>query len=162
MFAIHWSHAVHHDGSPCYVTAKEPISLGAIVTLRVRIGADAPVERVFLRTNPDGEQRMTSMRLIASDAVSCWWEAGLQVEMVRNNYRFLLLTSEGNWWLTAAGMVRYTPTDATDYRILAHYHAPTWVHDSVFYQIFPDRFADGDPFNNVRDNEYLCYVQYLI
>ncbi len=64
--------------------------------------------------------------------------------------------------LTAAGMVRYTPTDATDYRILAHYHAPTWVHDSVFYQIFPDRFADGDLFNNVREHEYLCYGKPVI
>ena len=25
---------------------------------------------------------------------------------------------------------------------------PYWVQDAVFYQIFPDRFADGDPFNN--------------
>lgn len=26
--------------------------------------------------------------------------------------------------------------------------APDWVSDAVFYQIFPDRFADGDPTNN--------------
>ena len=25
---------------------------------------------------------------------------------------------------------------------------PYWVQDAIFYQIFPDRFADGDPFNN--------------
>lgn len=25
---------------------------------------------------------------------------------------------------------------------------PAWVHDSVFYQIFPDRFANGDPSND--------------
>jgi cyclomaltodextrinase len=25
---------------------------------------------------------------------------------------------------------------------------PDWVRDAVFYQIFPDRFADGDPTNN--------------
>jgi glycosidase len=25
---------------------------------------------------------------------------------------------------------------------------PYWVQDSIFYQIFPDRFADGDPTNN--------------
>jgi hypothetical protein len=25
---------------------------------------------------------------------------------------------------------------------------PYWVQDAIFYQIFPDRFADGDPSNN--------------
>ena len=53
--------------------------------------------------------------------------------------------------------MRYTPTDAIDFNILANNQAPDWVHDTVFYQIFPDRFADGDPSNNVRDGEYLRY-----
>lgn len=25
---------------------------------------------------------------------------------------------------------------------------PGWVQDAIFYEIFPDRFADGDPYNN--------------
>jgi len=36
-------------------------------------------------------------------------------------------------------------TDTDDFRLLAGYEAPIWVRNSVFYQIFPDRFADGDP-----------------
>ncbi len=28
---------------------------------------------------------------------------------------------------------------------------PDWAHDAVFYQIFPDRFADGDPTNDGPD-----------
>jgi cyclomaltodextrinase / maltogenic alpha-amylase / neopullulanase len=31
---------------------------------------------------------------------------------------------------------------------LPDYSAPEWVHDVVFYQIFPDRFANGDPTND--------------
>ncbi len=157
MTELHWSQSVHHDGSSCYVVANENISLGSRVKLRVRTGLDAPVESIFVRTNPDGEQRLAPLRLIAKDAVTCWWEGDIQIGMLRNNYRFFLLTNEGNWWLNAAGMMRYTPTDAMDFRILAHYHPPTWVRDSVFYQIFPERFADGDPSNNVRDYEYECY-----
>jgi alpha-glucosidase len=44
----------------------------------------------------------------------------------------------------------------------ADYQAPSWVQDAVFYQIFPDRFADGDPANNVRSGEYLCYGRPVI
>lgn len=156
MSELQWTHSVHHDGSPCYTPTDETISLGSIIKLRVRTGLDAPVKSIFVRTNPDGEQHMAPLRLIARDPASCWWEGDIQITMVRNNYRFFLMTAEGNWWLNAFGMTRYTPTDAMDFRILAHYHAPTWVHDTVFYQIFPDRFADGDPSNNVRDNEYTC------
>ncbi|HYK83850.1 MAG TPA: maltodextrin glucosidase [Ktedonobacteraceae bacterium] len=157
MIDLHWSHSVHHDGSPCYVIAQGTLSFGSTVKLRIRTGLDAPVEGIFVRTNPDGEQHMTPLQLIEKGPAACWWEGEIQLRMVRNNYRFLLLTTEGHWWLTAAGIIRYTPTDATDFRLLAHYHAPSWVQDAVFYQIFPERFADGDPSNNVRTGEYTCY-----
>lgn len=29
-----------------------------------------------------------------------------------------------------------------------YFETPEWVQDAVFYQIFPERFADGDPTNN--------------
>ena len=157
MSDLHWTHSIHHDGSSSYVVASETISFGSTVKLRVRTGLDAPVEGIFVRTNPDGEQHMAPLQLIAKGPAACWWEGDIHIRMVRNNYRFLLLTAEGHWWLTAAGVIRYTPTDATDFRLLAHYHTPSWGRDSVFYQIFPDRFADGDPSNNVRNDEYSCY-----
>src|SRR5207245_366156 len=31
------------------------------------------------------------------------------------------------------------------------FEAPDWVRDAVFYQIFPDRFANGDPANDPSD-----------
>lgn len=152
-----WLQGIHHDGSSCYVLAPEPLSLGSTIRLRVRTGPDAPVESIFARTNPDGEQHLSPLRLIALDAAARWWEGEVQVRMLRNTYRFLLKTAGGHWWLNAAGITRYTPTDAADFRVLAHYQAPAWVRDSVFYQIFPERFADGDPSNNVRTGEYECY-----
>jgi alpha-glucosidase len=74
--------------------------------------------------------------------------------MLRTGYRFLLASDAGNLWYNAAGVVGHYPTDANDFKLLAEARAPAWVRDAVFYQIFPDRFADGDPSNNVRDGEY--------
>jgi alpha-glucosidase len=156
MFNPHWTAGVHHDGSPRYVVADRFVP-GAPVTLRLRTGLEAAIERIFVCTSPDGEQHMEPMRRAGTDAACQWWEGDLRLSGLRNMYRFYLLTAEGGWWLTAVGMLRYTPTDANDFNILAHYRAPGWVHDAVFYQIFPDRFADGDPSNNVRSGEYLCY-----
>ncbi len=156
MLNLHWTAGVHHDGSPRYVVAGR-FDPGAAVTLRLRTGLEAPIERIFVCTSPDGEQHMEPMRRTGNDAACQWWEADLRLSGLHNRYRFYLLTAEDAWWLTAAGVVRHTPTDANDFNILANYQAPDWVHDSVFYQIFPERFADGDPSNNVRSGEYLRY-----
>jgi alpha-glucosidase len=152
-----WTEHVYHDGSPRYVLKSEP-DLGDTVVFRIRTGLDTTIERIFLRTSPDGEQSMTEMHKAEVDAISQWWETDFKLTMPRTNYRFLLVTvTEGSWWLTALGVVRHTPIDATDFKILARHRAPKWVHQSVFYQIFPDRFADGDSSNNVTTGEYLSY-----
>lgn len=72
-------------------------------------------------------------------------------------YRFVLLTDDGLWTYNGGGLYEYSPTDYADFRLLADYVAPQWVQRSVFYQIFPDRFADGDPSNNVRTGEWIYH-----
>ncbi|HVB73139.1 MAG TPA: maltodextrin glucosidase [Ktedonobacteraceae bacterium] len=156
-----WTKSVHHDGSPYYVVGKT-FQIGSTITLRLRADREAPIESVFLRTIPNGEQRMQEMHLAPVEGVSRWWEIDLQLYMPRTNYRFYIQSSGGGYWLSAGGMTRHAPSDATDFRVLAGYHAPDWVHDSVFYQIFPDRFYDGDPSNNVRTGEYDCHGQPVV
>jgi alpha-glucosidase len=70
------------------------------------------------------------------------------------NYRFMILCDGAAYWYNGSGLHSYNLTDAEDFRLLADYKAPAWIRNSVFYQIFPDRFADGDPTNNVQDGEY--------
>ena len=57
--------SVHHDGSVRYAT---PVGgdpgrprLGDLVRLRVRAGLDAPVDRVLVRTAPDGEEHFAEL-----------------------------------------------------------------------------------------------------
>jgi len=38
--------------------------------------------------------------------------------------------------------------------IIPGFHTPQWLKDGVMYQIFPDRFFDGDPSNNVKSDQY--------
>jgi len=152
--------SIHHDGSPRYVRsiASSDLRLGDEVVLRLRAALDAPIERILLRTCPDGEQEFVEMQMEdfpSSATAACrWWRAGLRLNMPVTSYRFLLLTGEGVWWYNGSGLHRHLPTDAEDFRLLAGYQAPAWVRDSVFYQIFPDRFANGDPTNNVRDGDF--------
>src|SRR5215472_869490 len=132
MSAYHWTRSIHHDGSAYYVIGSKDCS-GSIVTLKVRTEINAPIEQMFVRSCPDGDEVVTPMRRVSSDVVCQWWEANLQLSMPCTNYRFILNTSEGDMWLTAAGIVRYNPTDSTDFKILVSHDTPSWVYNSVFY-----------------------------
>ena len=41
-----------------------------------------------------------------------------------------------------------------NFSFLPGFKVPDWAKGTVFYQIFCDRFCDGNPNNNVEDNEY--------
>lgn len=148
--------SIHHDGSSRYVKLPHPgeARLGDFATIRIRAGLRASIERILLRTAPDGEQFFTEMRPAEVEPACRWWQADLHLREPLQSYRFLLFTSDGVWWYNGTGLHRHIPTDAEDFRLLAGYQAPAWSRQSVFYQIFPDRFADGDPSNNVRDGEW--------
>lgn len=132
----------------------QALRLGEVVTIRLRVHPQAPIERVLLRACPDGEQAFVEMQPREVNAVCRWWEAKLKVTMPLLGYRFLLFTTDGVWWYNGSGLQRHVPTDLEDFKLLADYAAPAWVRTAVFYQIFPDRFADGDPASNVRDGEW--------
>lgn len=150
-----WGKSVHHDGSGRYVktVSGRELDFGEDVVVRLRVGVDAPVERVLLRTCPDGEQAFVEMR--PEPGAACrWWTATLTLGMPATLYRFGLFAEDGVYWYNGGGLQRHVPADAEDFRLLADYKAPRWVRNAVFYQIFPDRFCDGEPGSNVRDGEF--------
>jgi alpha-glucosidase len=148
-----WLQSVHHDGSDAFVSNPYP-RLGESVQIRLRAGIDAPIRRIFVRTEPDGEQAITQMTPDGEQAPACWWQAELPIDQPLVHYRFLLEADDGLWWLNAAGPGDFDPLDGADFKLLADYDAPAWLHSSVFYQIFPDRFANGDPSNDPQPHEY--------
>jgi alpha-glucosidase len=157
--AAHRLASVHHDGSCRYVVplgdaGQDRLRIGDEVRLRLRAGLDAPVERVFLRTTPDGEQVFTELRMAQPGPASRWWETTLRLAMPTTGYRFLLLTPDGHWWLNGSGLHREAQTDHLDFRLVAGFDPPSWLADRVFYQVFPDRFANGDPGNDPPDGAW--------
>jgi alpha-glucosidase len=150
--------SIHHDGSSRYVHSPSgaDLHLGDEVTIRLRTTVNAPIERILLRTCPDGEQFFAEMQSeeVSAKSACRWWRASLRLSMPVTSYRFLIFTKDGVWWYNGSGAHQHVPTDAEDFRLLAEYAAPAWVRDSVFYQIFPDRFADGDSSSNVQTDEF--------
>lgn len=139
-----WAAGVHHDGSAVYVSNPTP-KLGETITVTVRVPKDAPVTRVYVRTAPDGEAHHAPMEVRGEDAISVYWQGPVKIHQPRNNYRFKLMTPHGAFYLYQSGLARYDGPDWGDYIVVADFQEARWVHEAVFYQIFPDRFANGDP-----------------
>lgn len=148
-----WLNTIHHDGSGLYVSHLTP-RLGDTVRLRLRLDAAAPVRRVVLRTLPDGEQALTAMQRADDTPPVQWWTIDLTLAEPVTHYRFIIDTEEAIWHYSAAGPSLAVPLDGTDFRILADHVAPEWAFETVFYQIFPDRFANGDPTTDPQPDEY--------
>ena len=149
-----WLRSLHHDGSARYVSAPTP-RLGQSVRLRLRVAPDAPVEQIYLRTYPDGEQTFTPMEKAERELAAQWWAITLPIREPTVHYRFLVQAEREFWHYSAAGPTRHPPLDNTDFRLLANYHVPDWLPGAVFYQIFPDRFANANPETDPQPNEYV-------
>ncbi len=148
-----WLTTVHHDGSERYVSTAVP-RLNERVTLRLRVGQDAPIRRVLLRTFPDGEQALAPMTRRDDAPPAVWWETSVLINQPYFHYRFVLEADDGVWFYTAVGPAAHIPLDATDFCLLADYETPGWLDTAVFYQIFPDRFYNADPTTDPRPDEF--------
>ena len=50
--------------------------------------------------------------------------------------------------------VSMNPEERLEFEIYPDYDTPQWAKGAVMYQIFVDRFCNGDPTNDVEDREY--------
>ena len=143
MTGAHWTAGLHHDGSALYVSNPLP-ALGETVTIRLRAPRSAPITGVRLRSAPDGERHFDEMRRVPTDNNCVYYESEFVVSMPRNHYRFHIAAADGVYYLNALGLSRALSPDALDFKLLADFEAPAWINDAIFYQIFPDRFFNGD------------------
>lgn len=156
---IHWFEVYHDSRDPMYRTPGGATPINTDVTLRLRTMAD-DVTAVTLRfyNTKLKQDNYFWMPKVATDGVYDWYEYTVNTGAVPNifYYRFILTdvdvtayyedddryggagtmfgeSVDNSWALTV-----YDPAFST----------PDWVKNAVFYQVFVDRFRDGDPSNN--------------
>lgn len=103
----------------------------------------------------DSYEQSQEMRKIATDALFDYWQLGVSVRFARIQYLFELHDKEGNTVLYGdRGIVGNTPKNLNFFMNgfkLPYFHeidrckVPDWVSKTVWYQIFPERFANGNP-----------------
>ncbi|MEI4768157.1 glycoside hydrolase family 13 protein [Psychrobacillus sp. FJAT-51614] len=107
----------------------------------------------------DGEWQFSElpMTLVSKDDLFDYWEVDVFVETRRLRYGFKLASVDEEAIFTEKGFFNTAPVDSDYYFCFPYLHkqeifnAPDWVKDTVWYQIFPERFANGDPSINPKN-----------
>ena len=140
----------HHDGSELYVSNIAP-ELGEKVTLKVRVPSDYVFEKAMLRIYHDGEPRIFEMKESKRDSTETWYQVNVEILNIQSYYRFAFIGKGKYEWLNAKGLFDHDVHSNNDFQLVAIADNPEWIKSSVFYQIFPDRFARSGKVNIVPE-----------
>jgi alpha-glucosidase len=148
-----FAQAPHHDGSDLYVSNSAP-KIGDKVTLKVRVPKGYTFDEAYIRLYEDAEPRTYKLQEAASSKVERWFEVKIQITNIHTIYRFVFVGENKYEWLNAKGLFDHDVHSNNDFQIVAIPENPKWINKSVFYQIFPDRFARSGKININPDWAY--------
>ncbi len=140
--------ALFCDGTGNYVFPPEPLA-GQQVTLQFRTGA-GEADQVFLIT----ESQEYEMEKRSTSGVFDYYAAVVQLGEDRFRYSFRVVAGEEVCYYNQFGVMQERITDYA-FEIAPGFTTPDWAKGAVMYQIFVDRFYNGDPSNDVEDGEYI-------
>ena len=157
---VFWNELGHDSRDGLYRNPGGAVTTGTPVTVRLRAACDdltGATVRVW--NDRSNVQSLLPMTKVAANDSFEWWEATIPASALPTIYWYRFIATDGaatayyeddaartggwgqtfgaspdnSWQLTV-----YDPSFAT----------PDWVKDAIVYQIFPDRFRDGDPGND--------------
>lgn len=143
------------DYGPFFLQPREP-EPGDSVTVRLQTAAgDAGTVEVQVRPAGGGTVQTYAMAKESSGVVDVW-KGSFPAGTAALEYWFRIRQGNDTLYYNAFGSSPTRP-DRLNFRIIPGFHVPDWAQGVTWYQIFPDRFRDGDPANNVRTGEYNYY-----
>lgn len=81
------------------------------------------------------------------------WQGTIPASKSRKTYRIKVSDGGATAWYNARGAFEHEQLDG-DFFIVPGFQTPDWLKNGIIYQIFPDRFYNGDTTNDVKDNQY--------
>ena len=126
---------------------------GEAFTVRFRVlkGAETTVS---LHIKRDGEASVKEMRPAVAKGVYVFYEAKAEGVRERAEYYFTTASEDGTVWYYGKNGLSQLAAEVQPFTVLPQFDVPDWARGAVWYQIFPDRFANGDPSNDPADGEY--------
>lgn len=139
--------AVFADGTAQYVSPAEP-EIYDTVTLKLRVAVDN-IDEAHVLT----EGRCLSMHEVSRNDAFMWMAAEIGLSAAPVSYVFEIVAGGETYFYDRFGITR-NPRTENRFKLTPGFHTPDWAKGAVMYQIFVDRFYNGDPTNDVATNEY--------
>ena len=143
--------SIFSDCGELFVSPQNP-KYGDELSIRIRMFEENKIEKVILLVIINGEQVRVDMELdtVQNEKTFIYYKALLKVREPVIAYKFILVEAERFYYYTQKGLSFTTPLNDNDFKILTDFAVPEWVSDSVFYQIFPERFCSSDKTKKVE------------
>ena len=144
----------------CFHTCTAPNLASKVAVLFVR-GANHNRLKISIATFSENEDHTTPMHYTGSCSGIHRFEAPLTADKSQNllTYYFKIALKDENdnivdvVWYSSLGMSRETPLRQHCYAIELFNPHPQWAIDSIFYQIYPDKFASSRGYFTVDGNK---------
>ena len=139
--------ALFSDTTQDYVTPAEP-RFKEKVTVRFRT-AKNNVDAVFLISG----SKSVEMVKTEVDALFDYYSCVITMDEKIFGYCFKIIAGKVMCYFNSRGISKDVQ-EYYNFRLIAGFRTPTWAKGAVMYQIFVDRFYNGDKSNDVLTNEY--------
>lgn len=139
--------AIFSSGTDRYVIPPEPEAYEKVI-IKCRTGKD-DAEKVYLIS----DEGKTLMEKESSGPVFDYYSTTVQLGTKSFGYYFLVQKGKEKVYFNKQGDVDQ-PAPQYAYRLFPGYKTPDWAKGAVIYQIYVDRFCNGDHSNDVVDDEY--------
>ncbi len=152
MRAVFNIRALYSDTTSNYLSPEEP-EAGDEITVRFRT-AKNNVDVVLLVS---GGKRLV-MTKAETERHFDYYETRMEVTDKKLSYHFEIISGALKICFDSRGAVT-EPNEYYDFVVFPGFSTPDWSKGAVMYQIYVDRFCNGDKTNDVLDNEYLYIGQ---
>ncbi len=146
---VEWD-GLFHDQSPQFFNPYEPTASTPIV-LKLRVFKNditsANVKYYDAGTNSTNWLPMSYLNDDVTGTFS-YYTATIPASNSKKYYRLQVNDGSNTAWL---GRYSVTAAEETfnDFFVFPDFKMPEWAKTAIYYQIFPDRFLDGNPANNL-------------
>lgn len=139
--------ALFSDTTSDYLTPMEPNPYGQ-VSIRFRAGKNN-IDKVYLVTRRE-RHLMSKER---TEGEFDYYVCRVQLENTEFFYHFEVCLGKITYYYDKRGPVKEAQ-DYYDFSVIPGFRTPDWAKGAVMYQIYVDRFCNGDKSNDVETNEY--------
>ncbi len=140
--------AIFSDATQGYRIPMEPMK-GENVKVRIRTAKDN-IDEAFLCF----EDNKIPLEKEYSDDLFDYYYGNIPPHSETVEYYFELNVGNLKCYYNKKGVIR-EPDSFYNFKIVRGFKTPDWAKGAVFYQIYVDRFYNGDTSNDVLDNEYI-------